>query len=85
MKDGKEIGKTISETRHHTAQLTRDDIMEIIERNLSLAHEDGGDGSIIIQLKLCGKSIGKALRLGIDWKHDHGHGGGSYVNGITLR
>lgn len=85
MKDGKEIGKTMSETRHRTDQLTRDDIIEIIERNLSLAHGDGGDGSVIIQLKLCGKSIGKALRLGIDWKQGHGHGNGPYVNGITLK
>ncbi|GAG74761.1 unnamed protein product, partial [marine sediment metagenome] len=41
-------------------------------------------GSAIIQLKLGDKPIGKALRINLDWKQDHGHGGGSYVNGITL-
>jgi len=24
------------------------------------------------------------MRLGIEWKQDHGHGGGSYANGLTL-
>ena len=61
---------------------------EIIQRmlckNLSLEHWCGNDGSVIVQLKLGDKEIGKTLRLSIDWRQDHGHGGGSYVNGLTL-
>ncbi len=59
-------------------------IREMLREELTLSHLDGNDGDIIIQLKLGEKSVGKAMRLGIDWKQDHGHGGGTYVNGLTL-
>ena len=64
--------------------ITEEDVIKIIGSKLFLQHWEGGSGSAIIQLKLGDKLIGKALRLNIDWKQDHGHGGGSYVNGITL-
>ena len=60
-------------------------VRKMLQEELTLEHWDGNDGDIIIQLKLGGKELGKALCLGIDWKQDHGHGGGSYVNGLTLR
>ncbi len=74
----------MANTAHYMDHLTSDDVVRIIGENLSLEHRDGDDGDIIIQLKLGEKSVGKAMRLGIDWKQDHGHGGGSYVNGLTL-
>ena len=59
-------------------------VREMLQEELSLKHWCGNDGDVIIQLRLGDKDIGKALRLGVDWKQDHGHGGGSYVNGITI-
>jgi hypothetical protein len=56
----------------------------MLTEELTLECWDGTDGSAIIQLKLGEIDVGKALRIGIDWKEDHGHGGGSYANGITL-
>jgi hypothetical protein len=56
----------------------------MLQEELTLKSWDGADGSVIVQLKLGDVEIGKALRLNIDWKQDHGHGGGTYVNGITL-
>jgi hypothetical protein len=59
-------------------------IREMLVEELTLEHWDGNDGNVIMQLKLGDKKVGKVLRLGINWKQDHGHGGGSYVNGLTL-
>jgi hypothetical protein len=59
-------------------------VREMLLEELSFEHWDTNDGRVIIQLKLGDRKIGKALRLGIAWKQDHGHGGGTYVNGITL-
>jgi len=59
-------------------------IRKMLTEELSFERWEGNGGSAIIQLKLGDKPIGQALRIVIDWKQDHGHGGGSYVNGITL-
>jgi hypothetical protein len=56
----------------------------MLQEELKLAYWEGSGGTAIIQLKLGDVEIGKALRIGIDWKQDHGHGGGSFANGITL-
>jgi len=59
-------------------------VREMLKDELKLEYWEGSGGSAIIQLKLGKKEIGKALRISISWEQDHGHGGGSYVNGITL-
>jgi len=59
-------------------------VREMLREELSFERWEGSAGSAIIQLKLGDKPIGLALRIGLDWKQDHGHGGGSYVNGITI-
>lgn len=60
-------------------------VREVLLKELTLEHRPGLDpGSVIIQLKLGDKKVGKAFRLSINWKQDHGHGGGSYVNGLTI-
>lgn len=57
---------------------------DIIKNELTLEHWDSRDGNVVFQLKLGEKTIGKPLRLSVDWKQDHGHGGGTYINGLTL-
>jgi hypothetical protein len=31
------------------------------------------------------EQIGKRLKLDVNWKIDHGHGGGSYVSGLEAK
>lgn len=50
------------------------EIMKVIEDNLSLAYHNDSDGSVVFQLQLGGKSIGKALRLDVDRPRRHGEG-----------
>ncbi len=49
-------------------------IMKVIEDNLSLAYHNDSDGSVVFQLQLGGKSIGKALRLDMNWPRRYGEG-----------
>ncbi len=64
-------------------------IREMLEEELSIHAEQQGfsRNNVVFQFKLAGKPIGEPVTLSAEliWNTDHGHGGGSYVNGVRLK
>ena len=60
-------------------------ILEEKLKELSLSAKKKGD-SIVFTLMLESEQIGPPITIKprLKWKHDSGHGGGSYVDGVEL-
>ena len=57
----------------------------MLKEELSLMVYNDSDDTITLQLMLGKEKVGKAWNLDINWKVDHGHGGGSYPTGLEAR
>ena len=60
-------------------------IREMLTKELTAMAWNNSDDTITVQLMLGEKPIGNQLQLDVNWKVDHGHGGGSYVTGLEAK
>jgi hypothetical protein len=60
-------------------------VRKMLTEELTIMAYNNSDETISLQLMLDGVEIGNLLNLDIDFKTDHGHGGGSYANGLLVK
>jgi len=60
-------------------------VREMLKEELSIMAWNNSDGTITVQLMLGKERVGKQLKLDVNWKTGHGHGGGSYVTGLEVK
>ena len=61
-------------------------IYEVLKDNLTLDTREDDGGGITLQLKLGKTNIGDAFHLSneLEWGVDRGHGGGHYVESVSI-
>lgn len=71
---------------HNVDHLNRDDIVHVLQSELSLGIEQVGDNKVVITLMLGDKPVGQPIAVvaSLGWYTDRGHGGGTYVSKVQL-
>jgi hypothetical protein len=71
---------------HGADHMDYDDVLNVVESELSLDIEKRGNDKVVITLMLGDKPIGQriTIKASPEWHRDGGHGGGAYIGGIRL-